>query len=175
MTDSSEIRRRVAQTLTQRRIELAPEYKNLRAFSRATGVNYKTLQRIESDADHRFSTGTLLELDQAYQLEFGSLQNMLDGGDPTPLQETPTHVPSGSRHPIETTTPELRLEGPPTLRDGEKLTAWALDAGHWHHRFETTAHGAPVLQVVTTLPHDLSLDEALKRLRMMARIARDDV
>ncbi|ASU83530.1 XRE family transcriptional regulator [Nocardiopsis gilva YIM 90087] len=83
---STESWARLASMLKARRVQVG--YKSLAALSRETGVNYKTLQRAERGAPHPFTQGTLYEIDRAYQYEAGSIQRILDGGDPSPAQSS---------------------------------------------------------------------------------------
>ena len=171
MTDSDENRRQTGETLTQRRVELSPEWKNLSAFSRATGVTYKTLQRIEGGVDHRFSTGTLLELDGAYQYPAGTIRALLDGAaPPTESPAGPLIVPRDSRPPIEKESePSLHLRDRNPLADGETLEGWPLpEGGQWHYRFTTTDG----LDLRMPVDEDTPLEDVVKRMRAMAAVAR---
>ncbi|MGW9447065.1 helix-turn-helix domain-containing protein [Bacillus mobilis] len=171
MTDSDENRRHTGEALTQRRVELSPEWKNLSEFSRATGVTYKTLQRIEGGVDHRFSTGTLLELDRAYQYPAGTIRGMLDGAaPPTETPAGPLLVPRDSRPPIERASePSLRMRNRAPLTDGEALEGWPLPKGdQWHYRFTTTDG----LDLRMPVDEGTSLDDVVKRMRAMAAVAR---
>lgn len=169
MTESDDTRREIGDALTERRVEISPEYKNLSAFSRATGVNYKNLQRIESGADHRFSTGTLLELDRAYQYPAGTIRSMLDGSSPpTPPLEGPLLVPRGTRPAIEEAEPTLRLRGAPPLRAGETLEGWPRDDGQWHYHY---VEDGEELDIRLPAEADTPLEDVVRRLRAMAAIA----
>lgn len=167
MTDSDGDRRHVREVLTQRRQDLSPEYKKLAAFSRATGVNYKTLQRLESGAEHTFATGTLLELDRAYQYPSGTIARLIEGHAPP---TGPILVPAGGRPPIEATDPELRLRDKPPLRDGELLEAWVRPDGKWHYHYASDG-----LDLRTSFDASIPLEDAVRKLRAMAAIHRSDM
>lgn len=172
MTDSDENRQQTAKALAERRVYLAPEYKSLAAFSRATGINYRTLQRIEAGREHRFSEGTLLALDRAYQYPPGTIRHMLDGASPpTDAPPGPILVPRGERPPIEDAEPELRLHEKPPLRDGEALEAWVRDDGRWHYHYIAEDE----LDLRTSFDAGVTLVDVVRRLRGMAAIARSDM
>lgn len=165
MTESSDIRRNLRAFLTARRTAIKPEYKNLKGFSRDTGITYKTLQRVESETStHQFSSGTMLELDDAYQLPRGSIERMLAGqAPPGPLEIT--RMPKRpERHPIENGEPHIKLRGLPTLQQGEELTAWRMEDGRLHFRYVTPSgdeHSGPV-------SGNIPVEEVVKRVRMIA-------
>lgn len=169
MTDSNDngdIRRELRAFLTMRRTDINPAYRSLAKFSRDTGVNYKTLQRIESKSTrHRFSSGTLLELDRAYQLPPGTIERALEGSNPPTIEIARLPDPPG-RPPVEDTEPHIRLRGTPTLNPGEELTAWRMDDGRLHCRY---THGEDVL--TAPVPGSITVEEIVKRMRMMADLA----
>lgn len=128
MTSSDDVWVDLARRLRTRRVELDPRYKNLSEFSRATGVNYKTLQRAEGGKHHVFGRSTLVELDIAYGFPPGTIESILVGepvpatGDAVPLSAPPS--PSGD--PANEEWDGL-LSGEPHLRDGEVLRWRRLD------------------------------------------------
>lgn len=166
--DNGDIRRKLRAFLTARRIDIHPSYENLKEFSRATGVNYKTLQRIESETStHRFSDGTLLKLDRVYRIPPGTIAHILAGHTPPePIEITRLTAPPG-RPPVEDTEPHIHLRGTPTLNPDEELTAWRMDDGRLHCRY-TTPRG----DVLTApVPGSITVEEIVKRMRMMADLA----
>lgn len=167
-SDNGDTRRKLRAFLTMRRSDIHPAYENLKEFSRATSTHYKTLQRIESETStHRFSDGTLLKLDRAYQIPPGTIQRILEGENPPEI----TEIASLPRHPgrptIEDREPDIHLRGEPTLDPGEELTAWHMDDGRLHCRY-TNATGDVFTAPITG---GLPIEEVVKRVRMMADLA----
>lgn len=171
MTDSKEngdIRRKLRAFLTMRRSDLHPAYENLKEFSRATGIHYKTLQRIESEtSSHRFSDATLLKLDRAYRIPPETIRNILEDGQPPEITEIAQLDQRPERPAIERREPDIHLRGAPTLHAGEELTAWHMEDSRLHCRY-TTATGDVFTAPVTG---GLPLEEVVKRVRMMADLA----
>lgn len=166
--DNGDIRRKLRAFLTMRRVGIDRSYENLTEFSRATGVNYKTLQRIESESStHRFSDGTLLKLDHAYQIPPGTIARIIAGGEPPHITEITELPHRPGRPPIESRDPDIHLRGTPTLDPGEELAAWHKDDGRLHCRY-TNRHGDVFTAPVTG---NLPIDEVVKRVRMMADLA----
>lgn len=167
-SDNGDIRRKLRAFLTMRRSDIHPVYENLKEFSRATNTHYKTLQRIESETStHRFSDGTLLKLDRAYQIPPGTIQRILEGEAPPEITEITQLSQRPARPAIESREPDVHLRGAPTLDPGEELTAWHMEDGRLHCRY-TTATGDIFTAPVTG---GLPLEEVVKRVRMMADLA----
>lgn len=166
--ENGDIRRELRTFLTARRIDINPTYENLKEFSRATGIHYKTLQRIESEnSDHRFSDATLLKLDRAYQIPPETIRNILEGHDPPEIIEIAELPRHPGRPPIEAREPDIHLRGAPTLDPGEELTVWHMDDGRLHCRY-TNRDGDVFTAPVTG---GLEVEEVVKRVRMMADLA----
>lgn len=164
-SDNGDIRRKLRAFLTMRRSDLHPAYENLKEFSRATGIHYKTLQRIESETTtHRFSDATLLKLDRAYRIPPESIRNILEGGQPPEIAQLDQRP---ERPAIERREPDIHLRGAPTLSPGEELTAWHMDDGRLHCRY-TSADGDIFTAPITG---GLPIEEVVKRVRMMADLA----
>lgn len=166
MTESSDNRGKTGEKLTHRRVDINPEYRNLSEFARATGINYKTLQRIESGADHRFSRGTLLALDQAYRYPPGTIEHMLATGEEPPL------VPRGTRPPIESDEPGLRIVETPPLERGELLEGWPIDEGRTHYHYRDSRDADTPLDIRMIMDSSTPLEDVVKRMRAMAAIGR---
>ena len=167
-SDTGDIRRKLRAFLTMRRSDLHPAYENLKEFSRATDTHYKTLQRVESETStHRFSDGTLLKLDRAYQIPPGTIRRILEGETPPQITEIAVLPRRPDRPPIEGRDPDIHLRGAPTLGPGEELTAWHMDDGRLHCRYTSQSGDVFTAPVTGGLP----IEEVVKRVRMMADLA----
>lgn len=75
---------RLGTALQQRRTLLNPRWRNRRAFSADTGLNYRLIFDAEENRRSNFTTVTITALEVAYQLKPGSIAKFLDGGELTP-------------------------------------------------------------------------------------------
>lgn len=76
---------RVAQLVTSRRLELG--YRRQEDLARAMDVSLRVLNNIENARRSRYSRGTLALLEQTLDWRSGSIEAVLDGGDPVPLSQ----------------------------------------------------------------------------------------
>lgn len=83
---------RLGQMLVQRRIELAPRYRERTVFAEDVGIKWRLLHDIERAKRDSFSAETLAAVEVAYRWQAGSVARVLAGGDPVPIPE-PRPVP----------------------------------------------------------------------------------
>jgi hypothetical protein len=76
---------RLGRALLRRRLDLG--YENRTGFARATGINLRLAQDLETAAESRkrLRAKTKAEIEDAYRLEPGSVDAALAGGEMTPL------------------------------------------------------------------------------------------
>lgn len=167
MTNSDDVWLDLARRLRTRRVELDPRYKNLSEFSRATGVNYKTLQRAEGGRQHTFGRGTLVELDLAYEFPPGTIEAILVGestpaaGGAAPLSASP----HDSGDPADEQW-DGYLAGEPHLREGEVLR-WRR-VGDSRIRYVLTRHNPATRReehVLQTLSAERGIGYVVQRFR----------
>ncbi|ETK36187.1 hypothetical protein [Microbispora sp. ATCC PTA-5024] len=73
---------RVASLLVDRRVQLNPRYKNRLKFAADTGLNERLISDLENARRHSYRDTTLRAVEAAYQWTAGSIQRILEGGDP---------------------------------------------------------------------------------------------
>lgn len=98
---SSDAWARLGRLLRMRRAALDPRYSKRSVFCEATGLNYKLVADIETAQRTNFDPETLARFEVAYRWETGSIEQVLQGGDPVPVrpQGTEAHAPPPSPHP----------------------------------------------------------------------------
>lgn len=140
MTQSGSAWQDLAKRLESRRVELDPRYSNLSEFSRATGVHYKTLQRAEGGKPHQFGRGTLAALDAAYGYLPGSIESMLAGGEPVPMNAhlDADPLPAAEGAPAEPPEGTGHMKGWP-LRPHEEL---------WWEPQDPSLPGSPAIRYI---------------------------
>lgn len=79
---------RLADLLVMRRVELDPRYRNRRTFCEEKQLDYRVISDIESARRTNFSQPMLTAIEVAYGWASGSIQRVLDGGDPTPVMSS---------------------------------------------------------------------------------------
>jgi transcriptional regulator with XRE-family HTH domain len=96
---------RLGSLVVARRVQLG--YRRRPPFADAAGISLRTLGDIETGRRERYDPATVATLEQALQWKTGSVQHIIDGGDPTeqnPATETdattttyvPERTPQGS-------------------------------------------------------------------------------
>lgn len=103
--------RRLGRLLEEQRGRIEP---NAKKFAARTGLNYRLIYDIEHAARTNYRPAKLAEVEHAYQWEPGSIQRVLDGGDPTPRTDTP-RLPDSSEFVIN-------------MNDQRELQIWASTA-----------------------------------------------
>lgn len=125
MSDQRHGWERLAGLLVDRRIQLGPQYRNRLKFAADTGLNERLISDLENARRQRYRVTSLRAVEAAYRWEPGSVQRVLDGGEPTPMtppggfatrSEFPPHAAEG-QHGAGTST----LTEPATIR---KMPAW---------------------------------------------------
>lgn len=76
---------RLGELLVQRRIELAPRYRERTVFAAEHDLDWRLLHDIERGKRETFKPETLAAIEVAYQWQRGSIQAVLAGGDPAPV------------------------------------------------------------------------------------------
>lgn len=104
-THTQEAWTRLGEFLLGRRVQLDVRYRNRRAFAADVGLDYRVLYDIESARRTNFSDATKRAIEHAYQIRTGNLDQMLEGGEPDPID------PPSRPEPSQTFTPP-----PPTER-----------------------------------------------------------
>jgi len=111
--------KRLGALLVQRRIELAPRYRQRTVFAADVGIKWRLLHDIERAKRDSFTPETLAAVEVAYQWQPGSVARVLAGGNPAPAAA-----------PASTAFPPPGL--PPLVREhwaDEGVRAlWALDS-----------------------------------------------
>ena len=87
---------RLGQLLVQRRIELAPRYRERTKFADEVGIKWRLLYDIERAKRDSFSAETLAAVEVAYQWQPGSVARILAGGDPVPIAAAPPASRNGN-------------------------------------------------------------------------------
>ncbi len=133
---------RLADRLIERRASLRPEWSDRTTFARDAGLSYRSLSDLETARRDNYKSSWLTMVESAYQWAPGSIQAVLEGGDPSP-KEAPrqeTEPTSASR------AWEGELVGPSDLLyDGEEL--------HWRD--------TPRARTFRLSVHDLSFEAGL--------------
>jgi len=75
---------RVGKLLEQRRVEINARYRNLRRFTDERGLDYRLAWDIEHAARTNYRRPTITAVEVGYGWQPGSVQLVLDGGDPVP-------------------------------------------------------------------------------------------
>ena len=85
-------RKRLGDLLIRRRVELDPRFRNRAEFQRATGIDYRLIQDLETGAMNRqkYAPSTIALFEHAYRWEPGSFMRVLAGGDPVTLTRRPS-------------------------------------------------------------------------------------
>jgi hypothetical protein len=88
--------RRLGALLIQRRVKLNPSYRSRQKFVADVGLNPRMLADIENARRMSFRPETVLALEHAYQWVPGSIEAVLAGGDPTPIETADPEHATGS-------------------------------------------------------------------------------
>lgn len=80
---------RLGRSLTRRRVELDPSYANRAEFLRATGLNKKFIERLETASPANYRDATLAKAELAYRWEEGSIRGVLEGREPASASGAP--------------------------------------------------------------------------------------
>jgi hypothetical protein len=107
---------RLGRALERRRGELGYGFRQRGRFSREQGggrISVKTISRLEKGERSSYPQATVGAVETIYHWAPGSVEAVLRGGDPDPLQVTPA---GPRRNPLTTE------HAPPT--PGERLTSW---------------------------------------------------
>ena len=89
---------RLRRILVTRRVQLDPAYANRGVFARSEGVkvSYAVIRDLETGARVNFDPATLALADASYRYAAGSIQRVISGGDPAPLEDIREEAPSES-------------------------------------------------------------------------------
>lgn len=85
-------RKRLGRLLVQARVDLDVRYKNRAMFARERGLNYRLVQDIENAARDNFDEPTKLAIERAYNWAYGSIDTVMNGGDPVKAVYVPPRV-----------------------------------------------------------------------------------
>lgn len=80
---------RLGDLLVARRIELNPRWRNRTRFAEEVGLHWRMLFDIEKAKRQSFPDETLMAIEVAYRWQYGSIEAVLNGGDPVPLAAEP--------------------------------------------------------------------------------------
>lgn len=160
---------RLGRLLAEQRGRIEP---NARKFADDTGLNYRLIYDLENAKRSNFSRPKLAQAEEAYRWAPGSINRVLEGGDPTPLRVDLGTVPTTpGTPPIEDGEPSIYFSGPPTLKASEQLWGWNIGQGQTHYRYSVvTPEGR--IDLRAPMSADVPLDDVVKRMRMMADLAR---
>lgn len=87
---------RLGRLLMQRRIELNPRYRVRQTFCDERHLDYRLIYDLEQARRTNFGTATIAAVEAGYQVEHGSVQAVLDGGELTPAPaRTDPAAPAG--------------------------------------------------------------------------------
>ena len=84
---------RLGELLVQRRIEIAPRYRERTVFAEDVGIHWRMLHDIERAKRKSFTPETLAAIEVAYRWRPGSVARVLAGGDPLPIAGAPPAAP----------------------------------------------------------------------------------
>lgn len=157
--------KRLAELLKQRRGQIES---NASRFAEKTGLHSRIIYDIEHAKRTNFRAPKLAEIEAAYQWQAGSIQRVLEGGDPTPLGDDaavpaaprPDDSPPGLQHARWNVlrVGELLRFGPPIEdKDGRPYVDYRLDL--------EDEHGNRIGSARRLFPADLPEAEVLDRLR----------
>ncbi len=76
--------KRLGELLGRARVELDPRYANRRLFCKETGINYRLTTDVENGLRDNYGRSTKIAIEVAYGWAPGSINRVLDGGDPSP-------------------------------------------------------------------------------------------
>jgi hypothetical protein len=79
---------RLGDLLVARRIELSPRWRNRTRFAEEVGLHWRMLFDIERAKRQSFPAETLMAIEVAYRWQYGSIERVLAGGDPLPVEDT---------------------------------------------------------------------------------------
>jgi hypothetical protein len=116
-TYPSEAWQRLGRMLERRRGELGYGFRQRARFVQERGsrmISVKTISRLENGERGSYPESTIGTVEVIYQWSPGSVEAVLEGGEPNPLLQSAP--PSGGRHAL--TNPEA----PPTA--GERIASW---------------------------------------------------
>lgn len=82
VSDAGEDWARLGTLLSERRGRLGPQMKSRQKFSAATGLNERLVADLENARRVGYKPATLAAVERAYSWAAGSVQRVLDGGDP---------------------------------------------------------------------------------------------
>ena len=127
---------RLRRVLVTRRVQLDPAYANRGVFARSEGVkvSYAVIRDLETGARVNFDPATLALADASYRYAAGSIQRVISGGDPLPLEdirEEPPGEPAEAQQEHRTyDDPTLEyLWRTPGLSEGQRKTLVDIVAG----------------------------------------------
>lgn len=78
---------RLGDLLVARRIELNPRWRNRTRFADEVGIHWRLLFDIERAKRQTFPAETLMAIEVAYKWQYGSIEKVLAGGDPVPVED----------------------------------------------------------------------------------------
>ncbi|MCP3017253.1 hypothetical protein NGM33_28380, partial [Nocardiopsis dassonvillei] len=118
---------RLAAKLTERRASLRPDWSERTTFAQDTGLKYRSISDLETGRRANYKPSWLTKVELAYQWQPGSIQRVLDGQEPVPLEDAHQAAPaseagaaplaaSASEWDGELRAPERPLEGNEVLR-----------------------------------------------------------
>lgn len=82
---------RLARLVVHRRVELG--YRLQKEFTEASGIKIRTLNNIENHRQSSYDAGTIAMLEQGLKWRPGSVDDVLEGGEPTPVDQTELSLP----------------------------------------------------------------------------------
>lgn len=82
-------RLRLAEALIARRVAISPAYANRAEFIRASGLNKKLVERLETGHPGNYRTSTLALVARAYEVTLDSVSAPLHGGQLAPAAGSP--------------------------------------------------------------------------------------
>jgi hypothetical protein len=85
-------RKRLGKLLVQARFEMNPEWRNRRLFAEEQQINYRLVQDIETAARQNFDDTTKMFIESKYGWALGSIDRVLEGGDPVKVSQVPPRV-----------------------------------------------------------------------------------
>ena len=85
-------RKRLGKLLVQARFEMNPDWRNRRLFAEAQEINYRLVQDIETAARPNFDDTTKMFIETKYGWALGSIDRVLEGGDPVKAAQVPPRV-----------------------------------------------------------------------------------
>lgn len=115
---------RLGRLLADRRVQIAPRYRNKNLFAAEREINRRMLWQVESGDRDNYRPDTIRAIEVAYMLAPGAIDRALAGGDLEPAPEPPR--PHSAPPPSGTDALRALFENEPEPDSPEDRGAWDI-------------------------------------------------